>query len=142
MELPTNTSHNSLVTGLAYSADGKELTVTSVDGVTVWDVTGKRPKEKKAGAAKQKDDDKTAVKAYDELEGRPEKLAAFVALPGHKVRVAAGEDGTVTAWDAAGTKLASWKFAGPVGGLALSADGKRLATANPNGTAYVLRVGK
>ncbi len=39
-----------------------------------------------------------------------------------------------------GLLLGGWRLPGPVYGLAVARDGKHLATANCNGTAYVLRL--
>jgi WD40 repeat protein len=51
-------------------------------------------------------------------------------------------DNRILLWDtAAGTKLREWQFPGPVHALAFANDGRHLATANGNGTVYILRIG-
>jgi WD40 repeat protein len=46
----------------------------------------------------------------------------------------------VVMWDADGRKLREWAFPGVVCGVAFAPDGRHLATANSNGTVYVLRL--
>jgi WD40 repeat protein len=49
--------------------------------------------------------------------------------------------GNLSVWDAAtGTLLRRWSFPGPIHDASFSADNKRLATANANGTIYMLRL--
>jgi WD40 repeat protein len=55
----------------------------------------------------------------------------------------AGRDGRIIVWDvAAGDKFREWHLPGPVWDIAFAADGRHLATANGNGTVYVLRLAK
>jgi WD40 repeat protein len=51
------------------------------------------------------------------------------------------DDTRVALWKTASdNKVHEWQFPGPVHGLAFAADGRHLATANGNGTVYILRI--
>ncbi len=66
--------------------------------------------------------------------------AAEVSPDGQRIAVREKRD-VVTVWDTAtGRKLVTWKFQGPVHGVAFSAGGRQVLTANANGTAYLLRL--
>jgi WD40 repeat protein len=54
----------------------------------------------------------------------------------------AGEDGKIILGDPAGRRLKEWQLPGPINDLTFSPDDGRLATANSNGTIYLLRVDK
>jgi serine/threonine-protein kinase len=66
--------------------------------------------------------------------------ALALTLNGHYVAVATLE-GRVRIWDTVALKeVYSWKMPGPVNGLTFAFDSRHLATANANGTVYLLRV--
>jgi WD40 repeat protein len=115
--------------GRAISPDGKRLAWG--DGgvnVLVWDMSSNPP----ARLATYPAHPKAGVNAV------------AIARGGRKV-ASLGSDHTVVIWNVdTGKQLAAWAMPGYVAeygpGLAFSADGKFLATANGNGTAYVFRV--
>ena len=64
-------------------------------------------------------------------------------LPGGKALLSAGEDGQVILWSArTGETLWDWQLPGAVSAVAAAPDGRHIATANSNGTVYVLRVSR
>jgi WD40 repeat protein/serine/threonine protein kinase len=76
-----------------------------------------------------------------ECAAQPGFIRALAYTPNGRVLIAADESGQVVFWDASsGEKLRKWQFPGAVYGLAVAADGRSLATANANGTVYVLRL--
>jgi formylglycine-generating enzyme required for sulfatase activity len=71
-----------------------------------------------------------------DLKGSP---ATSLSSDGRKLAGCGGS--TVGLWDmSSGKKLHEWQFPGPVNGVAFAADGRHLATANSNGTIYLLRI--
>jgi WD40 repeat protein len=113
--------HTNPVSCLAVSADGRTLASGGADRtVRLWDLTARQQR---------------AV-----LQGHEMEVSGVLLAPDGKTVASCGLDGRVILWDAAsGAKQAEWELPGPVRGLALSADG-RLATANGNGTVYLLRL--
>jgi serine/threonine protein kinase/WD40 repeat protein len=114
--LPVN-----LAGSLAISPNGQTLAAWSVHGVKLWNSSSGK-----------------------ELENppRPASMLRAVAFTPDSLGVATADDeGNVILWRiGTGEKLAAWKLSGPVYHLSFAADGRYLATANGNGTAYVLRV--
>jgi WD40 repeat protein len=117
-------------TRLAFSPDGKTLAVS---------------------------DGRAAIRVLDLTETVPSER---LVLPGHPVQgwgrtvnsvsfdadgrrlLSTGRDGRVVVWDAAsGGILNEWKLPGLVPHAVFAADGRHIATANGNGTVYVLRAG-
>jgi hypothetical protein len=50
-------------------------------------------------------------------------------------------DGQATLWDVpAAKKLGEWRFATAVNDIAFAPDGRHLATANANGTVFIIRI--
>src|SRR5581483_3113653 len=76
-----------------------------------------------------------------ELEGHKKNLTAARFAPDRKLLASAGEDGLVVLWDLAAGKVSrSWTLPGPAQDLAFAPDGHHIATANGNGTVYMLRL--
>jgi WD40 repeat protein len=68
-------------------------------------------------------------------------VRSIVYLPSGQALASSGEDGLIVLWDAkTGETLWDWQLPGSVSGLAAASDGKHLATANSNGTVYILRL--
>jgi hypothetical protein len=121
------------VNALAFSSDGKLLASASCDGTArIWDVaTGK---------------------ALRVLEGHRGFVDAVLFLPGGEVLATGGEDGTIRLWEAAtGRQRRGFRAHGgsarpggdprrDVFALALSPDGRRLASAGRDGAVKVWEV--
>lgn len=61
--------------------------------------------------------------------------------PDGKTAASADQDGTVIVWDIASRQaVKKWSFPGAVHALAFTSDSQHLATANGNGTAYLIRL--
>lgn len=116
--------HTSLVVGLAFSLDGKQLASVSHDRtLRLWDLGGPEVRSRM-------------------LTPNPgEALGAVAWSSDGQSVVSAGLQGQITWWDAhSGKPLRTWALPGPVSGVALAPDGRHIATANANGTAYILRL--
>jgi WD40 repeat protein len=114
--------HRSPVRGGAFSPDGKwAVTVDSDHTVRLWDLEA-------AG-----DESSRVVRVPDF------QLHAVVFAANGSQVIVAGDRGLV-ACDLAGQVVTRCRLPGPVHDLAVSSDGKHLATANANGTAYILRL--
>jgi formylglycine-generating enzyme required for sulfatase activity len=75
------------------------------------------------------------------LAGHTGDLQGLAVSPDGKALVSAALDGRVMLWDpATGAKLREWQLPGPVHAVAFANDGRHLATANGNGTVYILRI--
>src|SRR5205814_1439842 len=157
--------HESWVTSLALTPDGKKLVSGSWDGtVRVWDVqTGKEPTvleshESKIYAVAVSRDGKRAASAggngevfvWDlesnaqvaRLEGHDEEseVNGIAFTPGGKRVVTAASDGDIKVWDAETGKELS-KIKGPREGIlafALSPDGKRAVASGAPGHACIV----
>jgi len=117
--------HAAGITCVAFSPDGRDAYSGSEDkSVRFWrDINGPTP-----GHA--------AFPTW-----HTERVTALAVAPDGKLLASADAAGRIVLWDApAGTKLREVMLPGQVGGLAISADGRHLATANGNGTAYLLRL--
>jgi WD40 repeat protein/serine/threonine protein kinase len=70
-----------------------------------------------------------------------EHIPCALFAPDGKSLVAATQYGKLIVWDLEGKKLGVWPyFPGPVNALDIAANGRHLATANANGTVYILRL--
>jgi WD40 repeat protein len=115
--------HKQNVVSVAFSPDGKRAASVSMDGnVWLWDL------RKGPGDAGR-------------LLGEHRVWGRAVAFSGDGQRVySTSEEGSLIAWSLSGDVVRKWRLPGAVAGLALSKDGKHLATANANGTVYILRL--
>jgi WD40 repeat protein len=115
---------------LAFSPDGALLASGGCDAAEVgqirlWDLSSTSLREK-------------AV-VFKRAHSRP--VSALHFLPDGEGLVSAGEDGQVIVHaPTTGNPLNSWRLGGPIRGAALAVDGRHLATANGNGTVYILRI--
>jgi WD40 repeat protein len=124
---------------VAFSPDGQTLASRSWHRRTgergewqLWDLSGGKPTkrvERKADA--------------DWLRSAPstKEQKARVSTPDGKTLVVAQRwGGVITLLDGKKTKLREWELLGPVHDVAFAPDGWHLATANGNGTVYILRL--
>jgi WD40 repeat protein len=125
-ELRCFKGHTGVVRRVACSPDGRQAVSGSQDGtVRLWDL------------------------ATDRSPGRvfftwhTGWVTSVMFDPAGKTVASAGTDGRIIVWDvAAGDKLREWHLPGPVWDIAFAADGRHLAAASGNGTAYLLRLAK
>jgi WD40 repeat protein len=91
----------------------------------------------------------STVKLWDATRGEP--LATFrgghegdgisaAVVNSDRTVITAGYDGKIIHWTSQREKRILAQFPGPVLHVTLAADGRRLLTANGNGTVYVLRL--
>jgi WD40 repeat protein/predicted Ser/Thr protein kinase len=108
--LHTLALHKSTVTTVAFSTDGQTLASGSADQtVKLWDVAEGRERRT--------------------LTGHTHYVSSVAFVPDGKVLVSGSWDGTVRLWDMAdGAERAVLKHGDPVQGLAVSPDGKLLAS--------------
>jgi WD40 repeat protein len=126
-ELPPHQAGRGFMTA-ALSHDGKLLAAPGLDpfgryGVTLWDTARRKQRNTLSFAVGQ-----CSALAFSRDD---KKLAA----------VGSNLDSWLTVWDvASGKKLHEWRFPREVHGFAFAPDGQHLATANANGTVYILRL--
>jgi len=114
----------SIISSLAFSPDSRILVAASQNrAINAWDLT-KSPWAKLA----------TFVGHRDGM--------VFVAIAANgRSMVSAGSDGQLIWWDfPSGKKLDTWQFPGPIHDVAFANDGRHIATANGNGSIYVIRL--
>jgi RNA polymerase sigma factor (sigma-70 family) len=100
---------NTWIMSVAFSPDGKRLASSGTEkAIRLWDVaTGKE---------------------VVPFEGHQHEITHVALTPDGKTAVTAGKDGRICLWDRSTGRIARrWTQEGEVTGLALSADGKRLA---------------
>jgi WD40 repeat protein len=150
---------------LAFSPDGELIGLGSPDGsVRVWNaakrerVGGDRPAHAKGlGDLCFSPDKKTLVTGDEEGEvkvwdlAKPEPLLTFKAHPQRLLGLAMsadgkrfaslGRDGEVRVWETAtGKSVRQWELKVGVQSVLFLPDGKQLATANADGTVYLLEL--
>jgi WD40 repeat protein len=85
--------------------------------------------------------DLESAKALFSVPGHRDRITAVAADPQGRVVASADRSGRILVWDvASGAQRHRWDLPGRVHGLAFAPDGRHLATANHNGTVYVLRL--
>ncbi len=68
-------------------------------------------------------------------------MAALAFSPDGRILAGGTDDGRLFLWDCAtGKKLREWQWRGAISSLAWAPDGWHIATANSNGTGYILRL--
>jgi WD40 repeat protein len=119
-------AHKNAIADLAFTPDKKNLVTADFTGeIKVWDLM--------KGAA-------TAT-----IAGKGKSVVLMSMSPDGKRFAVATEDNIIRVYDLAGKELRSWDLQVPgiknrpfVRGMVFTADGKSLATANANTTAYLL----
>jgi serine/threonine-protein kinase len=164
-ELRTFKGCTNHIEGVAWCPDGRRFISSSGDNTTrLWEVeTGREldrltTAHRPSGAAVSPDGRRTAFGCRDGslwlcelVEGCLRKPAMLKGphssglnfiefFPDGKTLVSSGEHGLVTLWNAVtGKSLREWQFPGWVY-ASIAPDGRHLATANANGTVYILRL--
>jgi WD40 repeat protein len=157
------------VLSLTFSPDGTRLIAGRSDGIVqVWDVS--RPKPLSLASFKAHStwvwvtalspDGKTLVTggggdgtlrlcSWDGhritervlLQGHEDIVHNAVFTPDGRTLISAGQDRRVIFWDLATCKkIKEWELRSQIFGLAITIDGRHLATANGNGTVFILRL--
>ncbi len=159
----------SAVSALAFHPSGKMLASSAGDNVQLWDLSRRGPKERDLlkghttilaavaftpdgqtlasgdynGRVRLWDLSEKEVKQETVWKGHSGAVLALAFAPHGKSFVSAGRDGRVVVWGAGdGKRLCEWQFGGQVHDVAIASDGHHLATANANGTIYILRLQK
>jgi WD40 repeat protein len=126
-ELRCFKGHTMPVYSVAFARDGRRALSGGQDGsVRQWDLEGDSSRE-----------------AHLLLPLAPDTthaIRAVASAPDGEALVAAGADGRIVHWNAEGEKVGECRLPGPVYGLAFAGDSRHLATANSNGTVYILRL--
>jgi len=109
---------------VAVSPDARVALAGSADGtVRLWDL------------------EKEASQQPAALTGLHASVSGVAFAPDGKSVAASAVDGKVIVWDAAsGNKRQEWQLPGKVSGVAFDEKGRHLATANANGTIFILRL--
>jgi WD40 repeat protein len=106
---------------LAYAPDGKTLVAGSGTALVLWDLSGPAPVQRRTLPC--------------------QGVVRALAFAPDGTLVSSEGAGRLTVWNLADpTHSPTLQLPGPVGGLAFAFDSRHLATANANGTAYVLRL--
>jgi WD40 repeat protein len=114
-------SDEAAIEAVAFSADGKQVAAgTHARAVKIWDAASER-----------------LLQSYADLSAVPQVLTYS---PNGRVLAALLRDGKVVIWHTATGERREWPLPGPANGLAFAPDSRHLATANANGTVYILRL--
>jgi WD40 repeat protein len=117
--------HKGEVNSVAWSADGKTVATAGQDGfIRLWDPTAMKPVPR------------------NELVGHAGPIRLLLITPDSRTLVSVGDGPRVMHWDVpSGLPLREWQVdAGPVVAVALTPDGRYLATGATDGTVGVYRV--
>jgi WD40 repeat protein len=128
------------VADLCLTPDKKTLVTADSQGwLKIWDLTRREPRKVKSGPGGE---------GADAVEAHKLGLACFAMAPDGARFATAGKDSVVKLWETStGRLLREWDLKQPplpdptkwfVQSLAFTPDGKQLATANANTTAYLL----
>lgn len=111
---------------MAFTPDGRHAFSSSMDGtVRLWNLDAAEPRQRIFPRK------------------HPYGVTVLAAAPDGKTAVSSGADGRIILWEmASASSLRQWQLPGPVFGAAFAHDGRHLATANGNGTVYILRLSK
>lgn len=126
LELRCFAGHTEGVRQVAFTPDGRHAFSSSMDGtVRLWNLDAAEPRQRIFPRK------------------HPYGVTVLAAAPDGKTAVSSGADGRVILWEvASASSLRQWQLPGPVFGAAFAHDGRHLATANGNGTVYILRLSK
>jgi WD40 repeat protein len=121
--------HAAPATGVRFSPDGRFLATCSLDRtVRLYETPGNGWAE--------------LPKLRAVLKGHDGAVTALAYAPTGNALLSAGADGKLVLWQVGRLKTTSraWQLPGPVHGVAIAPDGRHAATANANGTVYILRI--
>ncbi|OAI45921.1 hypothetical protein AYO44_12245 [Planctomycetaceae bacterium SCGC AG-212-F19] len=162
-ELAVLKGHKGRISSVAFTADNQALVSGSSDGtVRVWDLPGGHERavfqskvdvvaalacSPNGGTVALGGGDDRFVHLWDlanqkergPLSGHGGRVAGLAFAPTGNVLVSAGQDGRIIVWDPA-SKAYEWQLPGSVQSIAFAPDGQHIATANCNGTIYILRM--
>ena len=111
-----------LVLSVVISPDGLRVAYASTTTVSLWNLSS------------------NVLNQPVLLQGHTADVLSVVFAQDARTLASAGKDGRVILWDANAVKIHEWQLPGPVHAVAFAADGRHLATANGNGTVYILRI--
>jgi serine/threonine protein kinase/WD40 repeat protein len=157
-EVHTELAHRWPVAAVAYSPDGKFLVSGDLQGFTVWNaetLKNIRTVETDAQQLAFSPDSRTflATTTCDlntgkemRRQGHTGHVRGLAFSPRAPLLATCGEDDTVRLWNLAGDGgsmrvIGPGPFGGGVRSVTFTPDGRYLATANANGTVYLLRAG-
>jgi WD40 repeat protein len=120
--------HQKAVADLVFTPDKKLLITGATDGeVRVWELATIKPGQ--------------APEPAHTFKAHAARIVAFAMSPDGSRFVSVGADDEVRLWETATAKeLRRWALRVPVRNVAFAVGGKQVATANADGTAYLLEV--